>query len=242
MSIKTVLFDLDGTLLPMEMESFLKAYFGGLTRRLAPYGYDPELLVKGLWSGTAAMVKNDGSYTNEAVFWNAFEALFGARVRKDLPLFDAFYREEFDNVRHSCGTTLHARHIIDLLHGKGIDTVLATNPIFPSIATEKRMSWVGLSPEDFLLYTTYENSRHCKPNLDYYRDILRELELDPKECVMVGNDVDEDMIASHLGMQVFLLTDCLINKSAQSIDAYPHGGFDELEKFLSKLIDRQTNL
>ncbi len=235
MSIKTVFFDLDGTLLPMDMNCFIKAYFGGLTRRLAPHGYDPELLVKGLWTGTAAMVKNDGSATNEQVFWNAFEVLFGSRVREDMPLFDAFYREEFDEVRHSCGTTPHSRRIIDGLHKRGIGTVLATNPIFPAIATEKRMRWVGLCPDDFLLYTTYENSRHCKPNIEYYRDIMCQLSLDPTECLMVGNDVDEDMIASELGMQVFLLTDCLINKGGHDIGIYPHGGFAELSEYLNQM-------
>ena len=232
MQIKTVLFDLDGTLLPMDQDVFIKAYFGGIAKRLAPHGYDPQKLIEGIWAGTKAMVKNDGSTTNEEAFWRTFEGLFGARVRNDIPHFDAFYSENFDAARESCGYTSNARKIIDLLHQNGIGTVLATNPIFPAIATEKRMSWVDLSPADFLLYTTYENSRHCKPNPDYYRDIMNTLSLDPTECLMVGNDVGEDMIAEHLGMQVFLLTDCIINKANEDISKYPHGNFDDLTAFL----------
>ncbi len=232
MQFKTVLFDLDGTLLPMEQERFLKAYFGGLTRHLAPYGYEPEELIKSLWMGTAAMVKNDGSATNETVFWKTFEARFGPRVRDDMQHFDAFYRDHFDTVSASCGNAPEARRVIDGLHRKGIQTVLATNPLFPSIATEKRMGWVGLSPADFTLFTTYENSRHCKPNPDYYRDILQEVGAEPADCLMVGNDVEEDMIAETLGMKVFLLTDCLINKHGIDIDRYPHGGFADLIRFL----------
>ena len=56
-----------------------------------------------------------------------------------------------------------------------------------------------------------------------------------EECLMVGNDVREDMVAQELGMQVFLLTDCLINRDDKDITAYPHGGFDELFSFIKNL-------
>ena len=42
MSIKMILFDLDGTLLPMDQNHFVKTYFGALAKKLAPLGYDPE--------------------------------------------------------------------------------------------------------------------------------------------------------------------------------------------------------
>lgn len=236
MSITTVLFDLDGTLLPMDQEIFVKAYFGGLAKRLAPHGYEAKALIDGIWKGTAAMVKNDGSKRNEDAFWDTFTALFGEKAKTDTPHFDAFYRENFDNVAASCGYSPKAREVIDLLKENGIRTVLATNPIFPAIATEKRMRWAGLSPDDFAYYTTYENSCHSKPNPDYYRDILSHLDLSPEECIMVGNDVEEDMVAAKLGMRVFLLTDCLISRNATDISQYPHGGFDDLIDYLKNQI------
>ena len=52
---------------------------------------------------------------------------------------------------------------------------------------------------------------------------------------MVGNDVQEDMVAKTLGMSVFLLTDCLINKEEKDISVYPHGGFEELREYLQKM-------
>ena len=97
-----------------------------------------------------------------------------------------------------------------------------TNPIFPAVATESRIRWAGLEPEEFALYTTYENTSYCKPNPAYYRDLIRRLSLDPQRCLMVGNDVSEDMeAASAAGMQVFLLTDCLINRKERDIRVYP---------------------
>ena len=53
---------------------------------------------------------------------------------------------------------------------------------------------------------------------------------------MVGNDVGEDMVAKNLGMKVFLLTDCLINKSGEDLSAYPHGTFKDLEEYLNKYV------
>lgn len=233
--ITTFLFDLDGTLLPMDQEQFLKAYMGSLAAKMAPYSYDPTQLIPSIWKGTEAMVRNDGSRNNEEVFWKTFSAVYGPDARTDEPIFREFYEIEFQQVRHSCGFEPKAKAIIDLLKSKGIRIVLATNPLFPAIATQSRTRWAGLDPEDFALITTYENSRFCKPNPDYYRDILHTLTVKPEECVMVGNDVGEDMIAKDLGMQVFLLTDCLINKHNADISQYPHGSFDTLLEWIGGL-------
>ena len=230
--IKAVLFDLDGTLLPMDQDVFVKAYFGGLAKKLAPHGYDPKTLIDAIWQGTAAMVNNGGSCTNEEAFWNRFAALMGADVRKDEPIFDAFYRKEFQAVQQVCGFSEAAAQVVALVKEKGCMAVLATNPIFPAVATQSRIRWAGLQPEDFSLYTTYENSHHCKPNPAYYLEILEKLELKAEECIMVGNDVGEDMIAGQLGMEVFLLTDCLINKQNVDIAQFPNGGFPQLLAFL----------
>jgi FMN phosphatase YigB (HAD superfamily) len=235
MSIRYILFDLDGTLLPMDQDVFIKAYFSRLAAKLAPHGYDPEKLIKAIWGGTAAMVKNDGSVTNEDAFWNYFCTVFGENARKDEPIFADFYQTEFQQVQQSCGFDPRAAETIAKLKDMGYTLVLATNPIFPAVATESRMIWAGLDRANFVLYTTYENSRHCKPNPDYYRDILAQIGAMPEECLMVGNDVTEDMIAASLGMKVFLLTDCLINKHNQDMGCYPHGSFDVLMEFIQTL-------
>lgn len=233
--ISTILFDLDGTLLPMDQEIFLKAYMGGLAKKMVPHGYDPELLVKSIWKGTGAMVMNSGAKTNEEVFWDTFSAIYGRDTRVDEPIFREFYRKEFQDVSRVCGFDARAAEVIAEIRSLGYRVALATNPLFPAIATHSRAKWAGLNPEDFDLITTYENSRHCKPNPEYYRDILATLDVKPENCVMVGNDVSEDMIARELGMKVFLLTDSLINKENKDIDAYPHGSFPELMTFIREL-------
>ena len=236
MSIKAVLFDLDGTLLPMDQEAFTHRDFKLRAVQLAPYGYDPKELVSGIWTGTKAMVMNDGSCTNEEAFWDRFSKIFGDQVREHEPVFAEFYRQEFQGVKNACGYVPAAAEVVTALKERGIRVILATNPIFPAVATESRIRWAGLQPGDFESYTTYENSRFCKPNPAYYRDILRKADLQPEECVMVGNDVTEDMVAGSLGMRVFLLTDCIINNENKDISVYPNGGFPELKNYLNGLL------
>ena len=234
--ITTILFDLDGTLLPMDQEIFIRAYMGGLTRKAAAQGYDPAQVPGAIWAGTGAMVKNNGDITNEDMFWNVFSSLCGRDARQDIAVFEDFYRNEFQEVSKVCGCNPRAGEAIRQVKALGYRVALATNPLFPAIATHSRARWAGLDPADFELITTYENSRHCKPNPDYYQDVMESLGVTPQECLMVGNDVGEDMIAEKLGMQVFLLTDCLINKYGADIDAYPHGSFPELMEFVHSLM------
>ncbi len=235
MNITTILFDLDGTLLPMDEKEFIKAYFGLLSKKLATVGYEPETLVNAIWSGTAAMVGNDGRNTNEEIFWIKFEEIFGERIYQDKKYFDEFYHNEFMKIKDVCGFNPQARVLIDLVKKMGFRIICATNPVFPAVATENRMRFAGISPEDFEFYTTYENSSHCKPNPDYYREILEKINCSPQECLMVGNDAKEDMVAAQLGMKVFLLKDCLINKDSIDISQYPQGDYNDLINYIKNL-------
>ena len=232
MKITTILFDLDGTLLPMDNDVFTKCYFKHLTAKLAPYGYEPKQLADTVWAGTAAMVKNDGKSSNEEKFWQKFSEIYGEKAVTDKPIFDEFYAKEFQNAKSVCGYNPKAAETVRMVREMGLRTVLATNPIFPHKATESRIRWAGLEPKDFELYTTYENTGFCKPNPDYYKDIINRIGVNADECLMVGNDVTEDMIAKSIGMNVFLLTDCLINKAEKDISEYPNGNFDQLMVFI----------
>ena len=235
MSIKAVLFDLDGTLLPMDQDVFVKTYFKGIAAKLAPYGYEPKALIDAIWAGTVKMIKNDGRTTNEEAFWKYFACVYGEKALADISLFEKFYEENFDAVKEVCGYNPKAAETVEKLKKDGIRVALATNPIFPSIATEKRIRWAGLTPKDFEIFTTYENSNYCKPNLCYYKELLKQLGIEPQQCLMVGNDVGDDMVAEELGMKVFLLTDCLINKNKADISCYAQGGFKELEEYIFSL-------
>ena len=228
-----VLFDLDGTLLPLDMKTFTEAYFKTLCGRFSQY--NPQDVSQAVWAGTGAMVKNDGSRTNREAFAAVFSQALGVDYYEQEAEFLDYYAREFQRCADVCRPSELSRKIVTTLQHKGYTVAVATNPIFPSIATESRMRWAGVSPEDFEYYTTYENSVHCKPNPDYYRDILAHCGLRAEECLMVGNDVSEDMVTETLGMKVFLLTDCLINKEGKDLSGYPQGNFEDLMTFIQKL-------
>lgn len=235
MNITTILFDLDGTLLPMDQDQFTNYYFGFLAKKAAPYGYKAEELIKAIWGGTKAMAKNDGSVTNEERFWQYFCSIFGDGAIEHKSVFEEFYRNEFQKAQVCCPLNPKAKETVDLVHELGFRTALATNPIFPSVATESRIKWAGLEESDFELFTTYEMIGYSKPNLEYYKEIMRRLNVTPEECLMVGNDVSEDMVVQQLGCKVFLLTDCIINKNDVDINNFPHGDFEDLKTFIKNL-------
>ena len=236
MALKSVFFDLDGTLLPMDQDRFVKGYFSRLAKKMAPCGFDSQILIKGIWAGTEAMVKNDGSCTNEERFWRVFPSVCGEKVLEHHGTLESFYATEFQQVQADCGFDPQAAVVIERVKQLGLIPVLATNPIFPSVATESRVRWAGLDIRDFAWYTVYENSRFCKPNPAYYRELLARLDLKGEEVLMVGNDVDEDMIAETLGMKTFLLTRDLINKTGKDVNTWPHGSWEDLIRYLEELV------
>jgi FMN phosphatase YigB (HAD superfamily) len=234
--MNTFIFDLDGTLLPMpSQELFLDTYFKALSMKMVPLGFDAKELVKAVWTGTMSMIGNDGAMTNEDRFWETFCKLMGQNGRELETIFTDFYGNEFTEAKSTTFAHPHAKECVKLLKEKGYGIALATNPLFPRIATRARIQWAGLDPEDFDWITTYENSSYCKPNLEYYKEVLRNIGKEPQECIMVGNDVKEDMVAANLGMETYLLKDCLICAKEDDISKFEQGNFDDLLERIKKL-------
>ncbi len=206
---QAILFDMDGTLLPMDTEAFLKLYIKALAGTLAPLGIAPDQLLAPFWAATKAMMTNDGSCLNADAFWSVFSQMTGVPRETVEPVCDAFYTGAFLSCRAATGENPLAAQAIRLAHEKAEKVVLATNPLFPMAAQKTRMSWVNLSPADFDLVTHYTSDRFCKPNPAYYLSICERMGVDPGHCLMIGNDDREDMhAAAAAGMDCYLVTDC----------------------------------
>lgn len=235
--MRAILFDLDGSLLPMDQDGFVGYYFKLLGEMMAGLGYDPRASVKAVIAGTKAMAENDGSQTNEEVFWKVFSGLLGDGVRAYEPHFDLFYRTEFEKAKVFSSPSPLAGEIIREAKGRGYRTALATNPIFPRVATMARLRWAGLSEDNFELISTYEGFRFSKPNPDYYWQVLNSMGLKPEDCLMAGNDIGDDAVALDLGMDFFLITDCLINKGERDIASFRKGSLQDFLLFVRNLPD-----
>lgn len=232
--MNTILFDLDGTLLPMDVEEFTHRYFGLILQTMNEKGFDGKMILDAILSSTKAMILNDGKKTNEEVFWENFTSL--TNLSRDLmePHFNDFYEHVFDQI-DSHVQSENMKQAVNILKEKNYRLILSTNPLFPRIATLKRIQWAGLDPHDFDYITTYENSSACKPNLAYYEEIIDKLDLDIKECMMVGNDVQEDGILEKIGIPVYLVNDYLLNRNNQKITTFDMTDSDAFLKYVQNL-------
>lgn len=233
--MKHIMFDLDGTLLALDFDEFTRAYIACIGQKLGTLGYDVTRCIKALWAGTEAMVKNDGSRTNRQAFWDAFCAVAKVNQMVLEPQLETFYRQEFQGIRSVLRTQRDCRGFIDDLKRKGYTLSLATNPVFPLVAVEQRLSWIGLTVKDFAVVSSYEHYKYCKPNLGYYQQVLSSAGFAPEESCMIGNNIHDDMPARDLGMPVYLVTDVLENPQNKPVDDYPHGSFAQLQAFLAAL-------
>jgi len=235
------LFDLDGTLLSIEAEEFLKYYFGALSADFEDLCADQEQFVKLLMASTEKMIRNDGSRSNQEAFMEAFmekmEIKNQAEAKKIKERFDQFYQSKFTALDKYFDLDRETpAEIIKHLKNQGKKLVLATNPLFPKEAVAARLSWIGIEAEDFELLTHYENMSYAKPNPNYYREILEKIDADPDNCLMIGNDLKEDAVASELGIKTLIISDKLIEREDSSYPVAWQGSLKEFKELIKEEI------
>ncbi len=205
--IKAILFDLDGTLLEVNLDLFISHYLKLLAQSVA-HIISPKKFIAKIQKASKAVEENDGLKTNIEIYIDAFFPLEGHSHEEIEPFFEKFYEKGFSNLRQYTRRKPEARKVIQTAFNKGYDVVIATTPLLPLTAIEQRLEWAGVPAEDFpyRLITTIENSRATKSltNLHYYEKILKTIGYPAESCLMVG-DEDKDLIAGQLGMQTFLI-------------------------------------
>ena len=215
---KNILFDLDGTLLPMDMDVYLRIYIAGLAVQI-PH-IPAEKMQQVLWEGIFAMMKNDGKCTNREAFAQVFTARTGMDYYENEEKFRRFYETDYQKCMASCTPVPEAAQIMDVLQKKGYRLIIATSPLYPDIATAARLQWAGLADKTYPLVTTFDAFHYAKPNPLYYQEVCEKLGVTPQECIMVGNDAEEDGAAQGVGMEMILVTDCLINKKNLPLEGF----------------------
>ncbi len=231
---KAVFFDLDGTLLPMDMAQFSRLYYAavddhGVMEHIHPTN-GHEIFGKGIY----AMLGNNGKASNADVFFGTIGRYSPVSRTSFETVMDEFYRGSYPRMKDSTQPEPLVPEIVATLKAKGYRLILSTQPVFPPVATNQRVQWAGLSPDDFEYISYYVNSGWCKPSPDYFREILRNTGLHAEECYIVGNDVREDMGAVALGFEGFLVTSQLIGKLEDAPEC-KKGDYSALAEFVKGL-------
>ncbi|PKM93668.1 MAG: HAD family hydrolase [Firmicutes bacterium HGW-Firmicutes-1] len=232
--MNTILLDLDGTVLPLDMDLFMTIYFAEMEKVFSDLP-DHEMVVKNVWAATGAAVKSTEKITNEEAFMNAYGQLIVGDLDEHKRRFEAFYDEGFLKTKKSVIENQWMQKSIILLKEKGYNLVLATNPIFPMKAIHHRIRWAGFEPSDFSYISSFEKNHYCKPQIKYYEEVLSAIGKKPEECMMVGNDVQEDMIVHKLGVKTFLIDEHILHRTDEPIQVDYQGNYEDFYIFVEKL-------
>lgn len=232
--IDTVLFDLDGTLLPMDLDKFLASYFGKLAVHLKDL-IIPNDLPRIMMDCTEEMIRNDEHISNQDVFFNRFKQHVSGDLKMYTDAFEAFYHTAFQEVKETTWINEDIIKAVQVLKDKGYKLVVATNPLFPMIANHYRIKWAGLDPLQFSHITSFEENHYCKPNPKFYLEVLGDLKLDPSNTMMVGNDYFEDTVAEKVGIKTYLITDNLVERHEKKIEPSFKGTYRDFLEFAKSL-------
>jgi len=204
--IEAVLFDLDNTLIFFDEKEFYETYSYKLSQYFTDLLSTPEFVRK-LMVSTQIMTNNDGKQNNAEFFINNFSKGLNIDKINLWQRFDNFYSADFIQFRNLMRPIEGIRDLILKIQDMGLKVVIASNPMLPEKVQKLRLNWAGLEGITFDLITHVKNSTYCKPNLNYYYEICSKIEVKPQNCMMIGNDTFNDMIAVKTGMKTYLVTD-----------------------------------
>ena len=204
--LKAVFFDLDGTLLPLKEMKFARLYFKTLYKKVSFLGIKKLSLYKALYKGALGVINNNGEQTNEKLFWDIVTNYLGKDILNHMDLLNDYYLNEYKKCLKASKKRPESKKIVEFCKVLGLKTVLSTNPVFPKAAVINRMDYVLLNENDFDYITTYDNSRFCKPNPNYFKEILNDLNLKPEEVIVIGNnEVEDGLCAKKAGITSYLI-------------------------------------
>lgn len=230
----TILFDLDGTLLPMDFHKFMKYYFQSIGNYFKDK-IDPLELMEKINQATEHTVLTNDGRTNEEIFVEYFNSLTTKDQDINMEEFYKYYKTDFALCKNATWVNDNMVEAIKVLKDKGYNLVVATNPLLPLISNYYRIDWAGLNKDDFSYVSSFEENRFCKPHPDFYKEVLEKINKTPEKVIMVGNDKREDLVSSVLGIETYLIEDCLLKEDFNDFTPTNQGSYEHFLQFAKNL-------
>ena len=233
-NIQAVLFDLDGTLIDVDMHRFVPGYLRRLTDHMSAQ-VNPARATRVLHQAVAAMFANtDADRTLESILFEVLQSELAISPEWYVECLAQFCRDDLESLRPLVTGHPLSSQLIESSLARGWQVVLATNPIFPRVVVDARLAWGELDGDSFHHVTAYETAHFCKPSPLFFEEILARLQIPAEACLMVGNDTLHDLAASQVGMQTCLLTPWSIRRPGTCFKADWEGRHEELLALIEK--------
>jgi FMN phosphatase YigB (HAD superfamily) len=206
--IKAVLFDMDDTLLSINLTAFIASYLSRKARLLAEVASKPVASMGVPLAAAYLAIASDSrrdSLTNEELFDEVMLARTGIPL-DDPAIADAVRCFDVDVTPTLNSSLVRATprpgglESIERARSMGLMVALATNPTFSEECVRARMAWAGVDDVPFARVSHMGNSTRLKPAARYYEEFCAGLEITCDECLMVGNDAARDLPRPACGM------------------------------------------
>ena len=230
--VKALLFDLDGTLLQVEMRTFIPAYLHELGERFTDIVPREQFARVARHAVQLLLLRGDRRQTNRERYLAVLESRLDIRAGLFEERLNGWLEDGLENLAGHVSPIDKARPLLDHCFGLGVPVVLATNPVFPAAVIEARLAWAGLDDYPFTHVTSYENTRYCKPQKGYFLDLLEGLRVSADECLMIGNDTQHDLAAASVGVPTFLAETFMVDRLAGNYSSDYRGDLDDLLQLL----------
>lgn len=204
--IKAVLLDLDNTLLHNPDRQWVSAF----RQRFEEHIVDCFGMTRGaeaLRSGINAIYAERESFsTNAALLRTGLADGLSQPVAAITHALASFYAGRYEQLASLTAPISKADALMNCLLGQGLLVAIATNPLFPELATRRRLIWAGLGAyiDELAFITHSENMHAAKPDPAYYAETLARVGVEPDEALMVGDSAVNDMRpAASLGIHTW---------------------------------------
>lgn len=230
--IKNIFFDMDGTLINMDEDEFIKIHYNLVNRKFEEKGYEnASEIAKVIMKGAYIMPQNDGSKLNSELFYEYCKDELNLNRQDIEEPMDELYRTTYQEAKVTASKIDGMDDVLKTLKAKGKRLFLTTNPIFPLIAILGRLHWGELDENNFVYISNYDICHYAKPNSNFYKEIMENYNLKPEETMLIGNSYEDDILpAFDLKLRSYYLTS---NKGDKKVDMA--GTHEDFRRFANEI-------